>query len=75
MEAARPVEASENWIASGRLFDRALALIDPDDVPRRWSALLGRARAREAAGHDIRPGLAARAIHEALRPGLPESTP
>ena len=49
MEAAMPVEAAENWIASGRLFDRALALIDDDDVPRRWSALLGRARAREAA--------------------------
>ena len=52
MEAARPVEAAENWIASGRLFDRALALITADDVPRRWTALLGRAReaARELDG-------------------------
>lgn len=49
MEAARPVELSENWIVSGRLFDRALALITANDVPRRWTALLGRARAREAA--------------------------
>ena len=54
MDAARPVEASENWIASGRLFDRALALIQADDVPRRWSALLGRARSREAA-RDLDP--------------------
>jgi class 3 adenylate cyclase/tetratricopeptide (TPR) repeat protein len=49
MDAAKPVEAAENWIASGRLFDRALALIPPDDVPLRWTALLGRARALEAA--------------------------
>jgi tetratricopeptide (TPR) repeat protein len=49
MAAAQPVEAAENWIVSGRLFDRALSFIAVDDVPRRWTALLGRARAREAA--------------------------
>jgi class 3 adenylate cyclase/tetratricopeptide (TPR) repeat protein len=49
MAAAEPVEAAENWIASGRLFDRALGFIAADDVPRRWTALLGRARARDAA--------------------------
>ncbi|MDQ1467018.1 MAG: hypothetical protein QOH10_1433 [Actinomycetota bacterium] len=48
MHAAEPAKAAENWIASGRLFDRALSLIAPDDVPRRWTALLGRARSREA---------------------------
>ena len=49
MAAAAPVEATENWIASGRLFDRALMFLGPEDVPRRWTALLGRARARDAA--------------------------
>jgi class 3 adenylate cyclase/tetratricopeptide (TPR) repeat protein len=49
MAAAEPVEATENWIASGRLFDRALLFLGPEDVPRRWTALLGRARARDAA--------------------------
>jgi class 3 adenylate cyclase/tetratricopeptide (TPR) repeat protein len=49
MHAAEPVEAAENWIASGHLFDRALALFTADEVPRRWTALLGRARARDAA--------------------------
>ncbi len=46
--AAARVEQTETWIASGRLWDRALGLLDNDPAPARWTALLGRARARDA---------------------------
>ncbi len=49
LDAAGPAEAVENWMAAGRLFERALALVAPDDVPRRWIASLGHARALDAA--------------------------
>ncbi|HEX4491400.1 MAG TPA: adenylate/guanylate cyclase domain-containing protein [Acidimicrobiia bacterium] len=46
-EAAKPIEEQEHWLASGRLYSRALSLMDPDDT-RRWTALLGCARSLEA---------------------------
>jgi class 3 adenylate cyclase/tetratricopeptide (TPR) repeat protein len=48
VDAAERMEHKETWITSGRLWERVLGLIDDAPSPDRWSALLGRARARDA---------------------------
>ena len=48
VDAAERMEQKETWITSGRLWERVLGLIDDTPSPARWSALLGRARARDA---------------------------
>ena len=46
--AATRADDAESWIDAGRSWDRVLTLCDADPQPTRWSALLGRARARDA---------------------------
>ncbi|MGQ0826661.1 MAG: adenylate/guanylate cyclase domain-containing protein [Actinomycetota bacterium] len=46
--AARRAEEVESWTTSGRHHDRAIGLLPADAGPRRWPALLGRARSRIA---------------------------
>lgn len=59
LDAGRRAEEVETWLVSGRLFDRALALM-PVDGPERWPALLGRARAH----------IARRALHDGAEDAL-----
>jgi tetratricopeptide (TPR) repeat protein len=42
--AADHAEAVESWIASGNAYERLLGLISDEPEPRRWHALIGRAR-------------------------------
>jgi class 3 adenylate cyclase/tetratricopeptide (TPR) repeat protein len=46
IRAAERDEAVESWLQSGRHYDRALALLAPEDGQARRRALLGRARAK-----------------------------
>jgi class 3 adenylate cyclase/tetratricopeptide (TPR) repeat protein len=46
MAAAARDESVESWLVSERQYDRALALLDPDNTAARRTAVLGRARAR-----------------------------
>jgi class 3 adenylate cyclase/tetratricopeptide (TPR) repeat protein len=43
--AAERADAVESWIASGRAYERLLGLLPDTAEPRRWHALIGRARA------------------------------
>jgi tetratricopeptide (TPR) repeat protein len=44
VRAAERAEAVESWIASGRFYERLLALVPSGPAPPRWDAMLGRAR-------------------------------
>lgn len=47
--AARLADAEENFASSGRLWERTLSLLPDTPEPDRWEALLGHARALDAA--------------------------
>jgi class 3 adenylate cyclase/tetratricopeptide (TPR) repeat protein len=44
ISAAARAEAVESWRVAGEFHERLLALLPTDPAPRRWTALLGRAR-------------------------------